>query len=88
MSYKVIFKQSAERSLARLPDRFRKRLLTKIEGLETNPRPVSARKLTAGDRLWRIRSGDYRAIYTEPEEGVIYVVKIGRRSVVYRSIQS
>lgn len=84
MAYQVVFRRSAEKTLGGIPHRERNRLLDKIELLESDPHPSGSRKLKGYDGLWRIRSGNYRAIYTEPDEnGIIDIVKVGHRRVVY-----
>lgn len=84
MAYKVVFRRSAEKALDGIPQRERNRLLDKIEMLEADPSPSGSRKLKGHDGLWRIRSGNYRAIYTEPDEdNIIDIVKVGHRRVVY-----
>jgi len=41
-----------------------------------------------GTELWRVRRGEYRAIYhIDDAESVITVVRIGHRKDVYRGIQ-
>ena len=40
------------------------RIISKIELLAKNPRPRGSRKLSGGNDEWRIRVGNYRAIYT------------------------
>lgn len=85
MPYQVIFKPSAEKALARLPWRDRERLLERIEVLTIDATPPEAVKLKGHDGLWRIRSGNFRAVYTEPDDNnVIRVVRVGHRRVVYQ----
>ncbi|WP_147112180.1 type II toxin-antitoxin system RelE/ParE family toxin [Tateyamaria sp. syn59] len=84
MEYQVVFRRSAEKALNGIPERDRNRLLDKIEMLEADPYPSGSRKLRGYEGLWRIRSGNYRVVYTEPDnEGTIDVVKVGHRRVVY-----
>ena len=85
MPNEIIFKRSAENALDKLPEHDRRRLLKKLEGLRDNPFPRGSIKLQGPkENLYRIRSGNYRAIYTAPDNGKIRILKIAGRSVVYR----
>lgn len=55
------------------------------EALRDNPFPTGARKLTGADRTYRLRSGDYRLIYTvERNRLVVEVVRVAHRREAYR----
>jgi len=57
----------------------------KIDALADNPRPSGAEKLKGAKDLWRIRSGNYRIIYTIQDEALlVLVIRIGHRREVYR----
>ena len=61
-----------------------RRILPRLAELETNPRPTDAKKLK-GRKAWRIRVGDYRAIYEiHDQQPQILVITIGHRREVYR----
>lgn len=61
-------------------------VVTALEGLEQDPRPRGVEKVR-GTELWRIRQGDYRAIYhIDDREQAITVVRIGHRKDVYRGV--
>jgi len=62
--YSIDFARSARRELEVLDPSIIRRILPKIESLAIVPRPHGARKLTGEKRLWRIRIGDYRVIYS------------------------
>jgi mRNA interferase RelE/StbE len=83
-SYKVLIKPSAVKELEAMPLKARRKLVAKIQGLSTEPRPPGSEKLSGQER-YRIRQGDYRAIYSiEDREQSVLVVKIGHRGDVYR----
>ena len=85
MPYQVIFKPSAQKELARLAWRDREKILERLEVLVTDATPPAAVKLKGYDGLWRIRSGNFRAVYTEPDgNDVIRIVRVGHRRVVYK----
>jgi mRNA interferase RelE/StbE len=84
MSYTVILPKSVQKELDRLPDEVARRILARLAGLETNPRPADVKKLKGRD-AWRIRVGDYRVIY-EIHDRVFQVIVItaGHRREIYR----
>lgn len=86
MAVQVEFRKPALKALDGMPTKDRERLLKRIEELVEDPFPQCSKKLEGSDNLRRVRSGDWRAIYSLPDsDGVIDILKIARRSVVYRS---
>ena len=84
IKYEVEFKQSAIKSLGKLPKKIQRRIQGVIAVLETNPLPPSAVKMKGRD-AYRIRVSDYRIIYSvENNKLLIIVVAIGHRREVYR----
>ena len=85
--YRLLIKASAAKELRAIPNkRDRQRIVKRILGLETDPRPPGSQKLSGRER-YRIRQGQYRIVYgIEKDELVVYVVKIGRRKDVYRAL--
>ena len=82
--YAVDIKPSARRELESLSDRLIERLVPKIEGLATNPRPSGCRKLRGYKDLWRIRVGDYRVVYiVDDDRKMLSVTRIAHRRDVY-----
>jgi mRNA interferase RelE/StbE len=58
----------------------------RIRALADDPRPQGSEKITGSDDLYRIRSGDYRAIYTiQDDRLVVLVVRVAHRRDVYRN---
>ena len=85
MTFSVVWKNQARKEFIRLEGAVQLRILRVITNLEANPRPPGAKKLEGHPDIWRIRSGDYRVIYTiEDDRLVVLVVKIGHRREVYR----
>lgn len=71
--------------LDQLPGKIRRKVLSKLEMLEQNPRPFGAEKLSGTDGLYRIRAGDWRIVYTvRDQELLVLVIRIGHRREVYR----
>jgi mRNA interferase RelE/StbE len=70
--------------LNRLSDDIANRVLSRLGGLERNPRPPDVQKLKGRD-AWRIRVGDYRVIYEIHDRvSQIIVITVGHRWEVYR----
>ncbi|NDV61931.1 type II toxin-antitoxin system RelE/ParE family toxin [Puniceicoccales bacterium CK1056] len=83
-SYKIVIKRSATKEIERIPKSHRKRIVSKIQELSKEPRPLGVKKLS-GEEKYRIRQGDYRILY-KVEDSIITVtvVKVGNRKDVYR----
>jgi mRNA interferase RelE/StbE len=62
--YRITFTKSATRELKRLDWQIGRRVLAVVEKLCRNPRPLGCLKLTGSINEWRIRTGDWRVIYT------------------------
>ena len=83
-SYSLLIKPSAANELEVLPFKDRKKIITRIEALASEPRPHGCEKLSGQDQ-YRIRQGDYRVVYSvEDETRTVLVVKVGHRRDVYR----
>ena len=81
MRFQIILPKSVQKELDRLPDEIARRILTRLAGLETNPRPADVKKLKGRD-AWRIRVGDYRVIYEIHDRILqIIVITVGNRRV-------
>ncbi len=84
--YKVFFKKSVEKDFKSIPKKELLRILSKIESLQDNPRPIGSQKLTGQER-YRIRQGRYRIVYSiQDYELTVWVVKVGHRKEIYRKI--
>jgi mRNA interferase RelE/StbE len=85
VSYRIVFKPSAERELHRLPLSVANRIERTIDGLAEEPRPPGVKKMQGTANLWRVRAGDYRIVYEiHDREIVIVVLRIAHRKYVYR----
>jgi len=74
--YRVALTSSAEKELSRLPNEMVARIISKIELLARDARPRGSKKLSGGNNEWRIRVGNYRAIYTIDDK--IWSVEVAR----------
>ena len=83
-SYRLLIKPSAAKELQALPANDRKRVVTRIEGLASDPRPPGTEKLSGAEK-YRLRQGDYRVLYSvDDARKILVIVKIGHRRDVYR----
>ncbi len=77
--YRIEIRRSVLKDLDSIPGKDVRRILSSIESLAENPRPLQCRKLSA-DEKYRLRVGVYRILYSiEDENLIIYVVKIAHR---------
>jgi mRNA interferase RelE/StbE len=83
--YRLEIKPSAVREIEAIPlKKVRQRIVRRIQALSEDPRPIGCEKLTGHDR-YRLRQGNYRVVYAiEDQALVVFVVKVGHRSSVYR----
>ena len=83
--YSVRFLKSAEKGLRKIHKSRLPNILEAIEALKANPRPIGCRKLVGSESSYRIRIGDYRAIYTiEDTIRIVEIDRIRHRKDVYR----
>ena len=85
-SYSVLIKTSAAKELEAVePRAMRARIVARIQGLASTPRPHGGRKLAGEEERYRIRQGAYRIVYSVDDDArVVEVFKIGHRREVYR----
>ena len=84
-SYRIEFSRSAEKDLRRLDKSSVAKIIQKISELSANPLPTGVKKIVGTLWTYRIRMGDYRAIYEiEDDRLVIFVIRIAHRKDVYR----
>ncbi len=82
--YRLKLKPSAEKDLDRLRGETWQRVKNALVALRNEPRPAGCIKL-AGDEGWRIRVGDWRAIYDIDDAAqVVTVLRVKHRKDVYR----
>ncbi len=88
MGYTVIFSESAEKEFEALTPGRKKALFLKLKLLEDDPAPAETVELRGYAPLRRIKAGDARAIYDEPDaKGRIFVLRIGVDHDVYENIE-
>ena len=82
--YEIYFKESVWKELKKIPKNDLKKILSRIEKLGPDPRPMGCEKLT-GHELYRVRQGNYRIVYSiQDYELTVWIIKVGHRKNVYR----
>lgn len=84
--YSLVFKESSEKDLRKIPKSAVKSILKKLIDLESNPYPHGIKKLI-GSEFYRIRIGDYRIIYSiDNKLKSVIIFYIRHRKDVYKVI--
>jgi mRNA interferase RelE/StbE len=84
MSYQVFIKPAAQRQFKKLTLEVQADLIAIIGGLVEEPRPSGCKKLKGRKNQYRVRSGDYRIIYSVEDAALmVEVIKLGHRRDVY-----
>lgn len=87
MSYAIEIKRSAIKDIQKLPKAIAKIILQSIQSLKEDPFTGNATKLKSKEKLYRLRVGNYRIVYTvEKQIDVVTVVKIGHRKDIYKKL--
>ena len=86
MIYQIIIQDSVQKELKQLPQAELKKIQKTILSLAENPFPNGCLKLEGTkEKLYRIRKGDYRIIYSVNHNIVtITILKIAHRRDVYK----
>ena len=83
--YVITFARSARKELEALERDTVQRIIVKIEQLSRQPHPAGSRKLQGTHRLWRLRVGDYRVIYSlDDGTKTVDVIRVRHRRDAYR----
>ena len=80
----IVFTKSAERDLAKFDPPLKNKIGDALRAIESSPTQGSGiKRLTGGGTLYRLRSGDYRAVY-EVIRGDVVVHLVAHRRDVYK----
>jgi len=83
--YKVNFVKSVKKDFKKIRKLEVAKILDAIDELAKNPRSSKSKKLK-GEKLYRLRVGNYRVIYDiQDNVMLIFVIKLGHRSYIYRN---
>jgi mRNA interferase RelE/StbE len=84
--YEVHLSQQADKYQQKLDKHLRERILNKLRTLAKNPTPSDTKLVgrnKQGEQIYRLRIGDYRALYSIKENKQVLVAKIDKRPRVY-----
>jgi mRNA interferase RelE/StbE len=82
--YTVQVSKRASQEIAKLGSDLQSRVVARLEALAEDPRPPGCKKL-AGSDYWRIRIGEYRAVYSiQDQQLLVLVIHVAHRREVYR----
>jgi mRNA interferase RelE/StbE len=83
--YQILFVSGLDKDLKKISKADQKRIINKVESLAKNPFSSGCKALQ-GELVgyYRIRSGNYRIIYSvDKEKVIILILKIGHRGSIY-----
>jgi mRNA interferase RelE/StbE len=87
LSYRIEFKNSAAKSLKKIPKADRIRIAEKIDSFVDNLPNLDTTKMKGNNPFHKVRVGDYRIVYEiQNDILVILVVKIGHRKDIYSNL--
>lgn len=86
MPYALRIKASAAKELDAIDSAAaRRRIVELIQSLAIDARPPACKKLAGRDTAFRVRTGDYRVVYTVGDREItVEVITIGHRREIYR----
>ena len=87
MTYRIVFKKAAAKSLKKIPKIDQKRIAEKIDSLSENLPAPDTTKMKGDNPFHKVRVGNYRIVYEiQNDILVILIVKIGHRKDIYRNL--
>jgi len=83
--FEIVLDKQADKFLRKCEKNLFDRIVKKIEELKTNPVPHDSKRVQGySEPTFRVRIGDYRALYrVNHDEKRIVVVKVDKRDKVY-----
>ena len=85
--YQVKVAEEAAKFIRKQDKRIQRQIINSIRALAKNPRPQGRKKLQGHKELYRIRSGNYRIVYTIREKKLlVLVVRVAHRKDIYRHL--
>lgn len=83
--WRVEISNPAQRDIRRLPPDMRRRVLSALRGLAVIPRQGDIKKLRGSDSEYRLRVGDWRAIFeVDTALRVVRILAVAHRRDAYR----
>ncbi len=86
--YRVKVAEEAAKFIRKQDKRIQRQIINNIREIAQNPRPQGCNKLQGYEELYRIRSGNYRIVYTIREKMLlVFVVRLAHRKDIYRHLR-
>lgn len=83
--YNVLTERRAERDLEDLDHQIFRRVIARIEALADNPPPFGSEKIKGSKSDYRIRVGNWRALYeVDDRNKIVKVFRVKHRREAYR----
>ena len=83
--YRVSISKAVSKQIESLPIATALKLVEKLMSLSNDPRPTGSKKLIGEEKLWRVRQGDYRAVYEiDDMRKEIKITQVRHRRDIYR----
>jgi mRNA interferase RelE/StbE len=84
-TYRIVLEKKYTKDLKLIPKNYHASIKEAVELLKKDPRHDGCVKLKGFDKLYRVRVGPYRIIYSINEDVVtIYVLEVEHRKDIYR----
>lgn len=84
-TYRIEHERKAMKQLALLPRHEQERIMRRIDGLSSDPRPAGVEKMQGQADAYRVRQGNYRIVYIiDDAQHIITITRIGDRKDIYR----
>ena len=82
----LLFRPRAVKDLAGLPEEVRRLLMERLVNIARHPHAQlpGVTRLNGREHEYRVRQGDWRAIYTITEQGDVEIIRVRHRREVYR----
>jgi mRNA interferase RelE/StbE len=86
--YRTEIGPKAQKFIRKQDTPIQQQIIRKLRELELDPRHPGCKRLQGNRSLYRVRTGDYRIIYTiKDEQLLVLVIHIGHRKDVYRIVK-
>jgi mRNA interferase RelE/StbE len=83
--YKIEWKNSAKKELKRLPRQVIAKVISAVEKLPNNLCPIGSKKLVGTEHTYRLRTGDYRIVYSiQNDRLIIEIIRVAHRKDIYK----
>lgn len=87
MNFGIFLSTEAAKFLKNLDNENKNRIIEKLKLLENGPFSLPYKKIKGRENTYRIRSGDFRVIYSI-HKNEIRVLKIGHRKGIYKKLSA